>query len=311
MSENKPLLKRIFYYRWIYLLLLPGLVHMLIFAYGPMYGIQIAFRRFSHAAGIWGSEWVGLANFRTMFNTPMFFSAVQNTLILSSMHLIIGFPAPIILAILINELRSRKLSRTLQTIFTFPHFLSWIVISGMVFTLFSSTGLVNQFGQIFSPDFRNRVLLDGQQYRWFLVFSGIWQGAGWSSIVYLAAIAGIDPGLYESATIDGANRLQRIRYITWPGIKFTAMMLLILAIGGIMGGNFDQIFNTYNPVVHSHGDIISTFVARSLLQSPIVNHGLLTAVGIFNGLINAALLLGANAFIKRIEGAALFSIGGK
>ena len=308
MSERKPLLKRIWYYRWIYVLLLPGLIHLAIFAYGPMYGLQLAFRSHSHADGIWGSAWVGLANFRLMTMLPAFSQAVRNTITISIMHLVVGFPAPIILAILINELRSRKLSRTLQTIFTFPNFLSWIVLAGITFELFSSQGLVNSVVQTFAPTWRNSVLRDGSQYRWYLVFSGIWQGAGWSSIIYLATIAGIDPSLYESATMDGANRWHRIRYITWPGMKPTAAMLLILAIGGIMGGNFDQIFNTVNALVEGQGQILSVYIMATF-QDQATNFGFVTAVGMFNGLINAALLLSANYIVKRVQGQALFSLG--
>jgi len=225
------------------------------------------------------------------------------------MHLVVGFPVPIILSILINELTSRKLSRVIQTIYTFPHFISWIVISGIAFRLFASDGLVNGIAQIFWPDWRNFVLLDGGQYRWFLVFSGIWQGAGWSTIIYLATITGIDPSLYESATMDGANRWQRIRYITWPGMSLTVAMLLILAVGGIMGGNFDQIFNTINPALISQGEIISTYVVRTM-RDMMPNYGFITAVGMFNGVINATLLLGANYIVKRTQGKALFSLGG-
>jgi len=308
MSEKQPLLKRILYYRWIYLLLLPGLVHLLIFAYGPMYGLQLAFRSFSHADGIWGSQWVGLDNFRFMVSHPLFFNSVRNTFTISIMHLVFGFPAPIILAILINELRSRKLSRVLQTIFTFPNFLSWIVLSGITFQLFASAGLVNGVVQTVFPEWSNSVLRSGSQYRWFLVFSGIWQGAGWSSIIYLAAIAGIDPSLYESATMDGANRWHRIRHITWPGMQMTAMMLLILAIGAIMGGNFDQIFNTINALTNSHGEIVSVFVMQQF-QGLAPNYGFLTSVGMFNGLINAALLISANMIVKKVKGQALFSLG--
>jgi putative aldouronate transport system permease protein len=227
------------------------------------------------------------------------------------MHLIFGFPAPIILAIFINEIRSGKLKRPLQTIFTFPHFLSWIIISGLAFRIFAFDGLLNSFVQTaFNTDWRNVIWLDGQQFRWFLVFSGIWQGAGWGSIIYLAAIAGIDQEQYESATIDGANRWQKIWYITWPGIKMTAIYLLILAIGGIMGGNFDQIWNTYNPTVFGEADIISTFVTRTL-RGRLPNHGFLTAVGVFNGIINMILLLGANFLVKKTQGSALFSLGGR
>jgi len=274
-----------------------------------MYGIQIAFKNFNFGDGIWGSAWVGLDNFRFMMNNPDFFGAVRNTIIISMMHLAVGFPAPIILAILINEIRINKLKRPLQTIFTFPHFLSWIILSGIVLRIFASNGILNGIGQTFSPGWTNEVLLTGTNYRWFLVFSGIWQGAGWSSIIYLAAIAGIDPTLYESASIDGANRIQKILYITWPGMKSTASLLLILAIGGIMGGNFDQIFNTMNPVVKEEGQIIGTFIVNTM-RGVRPNYGFLTAVGLFNGLINAALLLGANALIKRIQGKALFTLGG-
>jgi len=274
-----------------------------------MYGLQLAFRNFSHADGIWGSAWIGLHNFRLLFSLPAFRQSVINTVTISLMHLVIGFPAPIILAILINELRSRKLSRVLQTIFTFPHFLSWIVLAGITMQLFASQGLVNSMVQSFFPTWRNVVLRDGGQYRWFLVFSGIWQGAGWSSIIYLATIAGIDPSLYESATMDGANRWHRIIHITWPGMKMTAAMLLILAIGGIMGGNFDQIFNTINGLVQGQGEILSVYIMR-MFQDQATNFGFVTAVGMFNGLINAALLLGANYIVKRVQGQALFSLGG-
>ena len=308
MSEKQPLLKRIWYYKWIYLLLLPGLIHLLIFAYGPMYGLQLAFRSFSHAAGIWGSDWVGMDNFHFMVNHPLFFRSVRNTLTLSIMHLVFGFPAPIILAILINELRSRKLSRVLQTIFTFPHFLSWIVLAGISFQLFASAGLVNSVVQLVFPEWSNSVLRSGTHYRWFLVLSGIWQGAGWSSIIYLAAIAGIDPSLYESATMDGANRWHRIRHITWPGMQMTAMMLFILAMGGIMGGNFDQIFNTINALTNSHGEIVSVFLMQQF-QGLAPNYGFLTAVGLFNGLINAVFLITANMVVKKVKGQALFSLG--
>jgi len=309
MSENKPLLKRILYYKWMYLLILPGIIQIAIFAYGPMYGIQIAFKNFGFGDGIWGSPWVGLDNFRFMFNNPDFFGAVRNTIVISLMHLVVGFPAPIILAILINEIRVGKLKRPLQTVFTFPHFLSWIILSGIVLRIFASNGILNGIGQAIDPTWRNEILLEGWYYRWFLVFSGIWQGAGWSSIIYLAAIAGIDPTLYESASIDGANRFQKIIYITWPGMKTTASLLLILAIGGIMGGNFDQIFNTMNPAVREDGQIIGTFIVNTM-RGVRPNFGFLTAVGLFNGLINAGLLLGANALIKRIQGKALFSLGG-
>ena len=310
MSTKKPLLARLYYYRWIYLLMLPGLIQLLIFAYGPMYGLQLAFRDWSHAQGIWGSPWVGLRHWQFMFNDPLFFRAVRNTITISLMHLVVGFPVPIILAILINELRSAKLSRVLQTIFTFPNFLSWIVISGIVIRLFATDGIVNHGAQLFWADWSNTVLRDGMQYRWFLVFSGLWQTAGWTSIIYLATIAGIDPGLYESATMDGANRIQRMWYITWPGMRFTASMLLILAVGSIMGGNFDQIINTENPIVRGESEIISTFVFRTM-QGVMPNFGYLTAVGMFNGVINAALLLFANFVVKRVQGETLISSSAK
>jgi len=265
-----------------------------------MYGLQIAFKNYNFADGIWGSPWSGFANFQMVFNHPVFWTAVRNTFVISGMHLLVGFPAPIILAILINELRSRKFSRILQTVFTFPNFLSWIVISGIVFQVFSSGGLLNAVVRIFVPDYSNIVMFDGGQFRWFLVFSQMWQTAGWSSIIYLAAISGIDPSLYESAEIDGANRFQKIIYVTWPGMRMTATLLFILAIGGIMGGNFDQIFNTYNPAVMGSAEIISTFVVNTMRGvSP--NFGFLTAIGLFNGLINAALLLGANYISRRTQ----------
>jgi len=304
--SNKTLGKRIWQYRWIYLLLLPGIVQVAIFAYGPMYGIQLAFRNHNFFDGIWGSPFVGLEHFRRMFSDPMFFRALRNTLTLAFMNLIVGFPVPIILAILINEIRNRKFSRTLQTIFTFPNFLSWIIISGIVFQLFGSAGVINTTVQTFFPNWGNSVLRSGHQFRWMLVFSQIWQSAGWTSIMYLAAITGIDPGLYESATIDGAGRFQRIWYITWPGMRFMALMMLILAAGGLLSGNFDQIFQLHNANVLPQAEILSIYNFR-LFRGLMPNYGYITALGLFTGIINGLLLLTANRISAKIRGESVFA----
>uniref|UniRef100_UPI000584C1CA ABC transporter permease n=1 Tax=Caldicellulosiruptor sp. F32 TaxID=1214564 RepID=UPI000584C1CA len=225
-----------------------------IFCYIPMYGVTLAFKEYDYAKGILHSPWVGLRNFEFILMEPEFWQAFRNTIIISFGKLITGFPAPIILAILLNELREGRYKKSLQTIYTFPHFLSWVIVAGIIKNLFSSDGAINN--ALVALGFQKySFLADARLFRPLLYISEIWKESGWSSIIYLAAISGIDPELYEAAYIDGANRWQRIRYITWPGIKPTAVLLFVLAVGNCMNAGFDQIFNLYNPLVYETGDI--------------------------------------------------------
>ncbi|MDF2927020.1 MAG: binding-protein-dependent transport system inner rane component [Paenibacillaceae bacterium] len=299
-SERMHQLRRqIWHYRKLYVLLSFGVIFFALFAYGPMYGIQLAFKQYSIAKGITHSPWVGLDNFQTLFGRQEFWIALKNTLIISFLRTVFSFPVPIILAIILNELYSSKLRRGLQIVFTLPHFLSWVTISGIMMNLLSTDGMLNSLitalgGQPVG------FLTEGNIFRGLLVFSGIWKEAGWSSIIYMAAIVGIDPALYESATIDGASRFQRIWHITWPGIRSTAAILLIMSVGYSISGNFDQVFNLYNPIVMKWADIIDTYVYRiSFQQTP--DYGLSTAVGLFKGVVNCILLLSANFIIGRLD----------
>jgi putative aldouronate transport system permease protein len=296
LLKNKTISK-IWDHKYIYLMLIPGLSFLLLFKYFPMYGIQLAFKRYMLNEGITGSPWVGLENFQYIWSEPAFWRAFKNTILISLMKLGLGFPIGIILALLINELKTKKYKRFLQTIYTFPHFLSWVIVSGIIFNFLGNTGALNSLldnlglGQI-------NFLMNKGIFRYLLVYSEVWKEAGWSTILYLAAIAGIDPTLYEAATVDGANRWHKIKYITWPGIQNIVVIMFIMTVGSIMVAGFNQVFNLYNEVVYDVGDIISTYVYRiSFQQAP--DYGVSTAVGLFNGVVNFMLLMIANTVAKK------------
>jgi len=288
----------------LYFLLLPGLMFYIIFNYIPMYGVTLAFKTFMFNKGILGSPWVGLDNFRYVFVEPDFWAAVKNTLIISFGKILFGFPAPILLALLINELWDGRLKKYLQTIYTFPNFLSWIIVSGFVVNLASDTGMVNNLlGVLGLP--KQAFLADSSLFRPLLYVSDIWKGAGWSCIIYLAAITGIDPALYESAEIDGASRLQKIISITLPSIRSTAVLLLLLSVGNVMNAGFDQIFNLYNTMVYNVGDIIDTYLYRITFQAP-PEFGVSVAVGLFKACINFLLLVIADRIAKLLGARGIF-----
>ncbi|MCL2059567.1 MAG: ABC transporter permease subunit [Oscillospiraceae bacterium] len=290
--------------RFIYLLLLPGMTFIFIFSYGPMYGLQLAFKQYNAGLGILGSNWIGLTNFQNLIARPDFFKAFTNTIIISLSRLVIEFPFPILLSLMLNELRLRKLKRVLQTVFTFPHFLSWVVVSSILLSFMDSSGPLNSIIHMLTGQ-KVAFLGDTSIFRPILYSTSIWKGAGWSSIIYLAAIAGINPELYEAAVIDGANRLQRIWHITLPCILPTITVLFILAVGGIMDGGFDQIFNMQNPVVRPVAETIDIYVYRITFESP-PNYGFSTAVGMFKSVINFIMLILANRVVRTISGSGLF-----
>ncbi|MDR3120309.1 MAG: ABC transporter permease subunit [Clostridiales bacterium] len=301
-GSGAGLSRRIFKFRWIYLMLLPPLAYFFIFRYMPLYGIQLAFKDYV-LKGIAASPWNDFAHFKYMFLEPGFVPAFRNTLIISFLRILIGFPFPIILAILINEVRMRRFKRVLQTVYTFPHFLSWVLLSGIMLNLLGSNGMVRKAVGLFSSGaFDNwNLLYDGGAFRWLLVFSDMWKEAGWGTIIYLASIAGIDQALYESADIDGASRLQKIAYLTLPGIASMIAIQFVLRVGAIMEGGFDQVFNLYSAPVFAQGDIIDTYIYRlSFVRASGVNLGFPTAVGLFKNIINFVLLLAANAFARAL-----------
>ncbi|WP_438444198.1 ABC transporter permease [Gorillibacterium sp. sgz5001074] len=279
----------------LYLMLVIPVAYILTFKYAPMYGIQIAFKNYNIFEGINSSPWNQYETFKQIFSSKQFFQVVRNTMVLNGLDLIVGFPAPIILAILLNELIWTRFKRASQTILYLPHFLSWVIIGGIVAQLFSPTGMLNSLivdmgGQTYP------FLTD--KYVWVVtyVFVGVWQNAGWGTILYLAAMTGIDHQLYEAAEADGAGRLRKIWHITLPGIRSTIVILLILQLGNIMAINFDRPFNIQNNLVMDFGDVISTYVYRVGIQSADFSLG--TAVGLFQSVICMIFLLSSN-FISR------------
>ncbi|RAV14823.1 ABC transporter permease [Paenibacillus contaminans] len=291
--------KEIWKNRHYYILLLPALLFFILFHYVPMAGIILAFKDFSYAKGIFGSEWVGLEHFNRLFGSNSFYEVLANTLIISFYRLAFVFVAPIIFAMLLNELRNVKFKRTVQTISYLPHFISWVVLGGIVMELLSPTrGIVNYFIQLFGfePIY---FLSSSEHFRSVLIVSDIWQSVGWGSIIYLAAIAGINPDQYESASIDGATRWQMAVKITIPSILPTIVILFIFQLGGIMHAGFDQIFNLYNPSVYKVADIIDTYVYRIGLVN--LEYDYTTAVGLFKNVVGFILVILANIVTGRIR----------
>lgn len=290
--------KSVLRYKSLYFFLLPGMAFFIIFAYMPMYGILTAFKSYRGSLGIMGSPWIGLENFRLIWENADFWRAFFNTLEISTLRIVFGFPVPIVLSILLNELNSNKLKRVLNTIFTFPHFISWVIISGILMSLFSNNGAITNLIVLLGGE-RSSLLTQNELFRVLLIATERWKESGWGCIMYMAAIAGIDPSLYEGAIIDGANRWHKILYITWPGMKSMAAILLVLAIGNIMNSGFDQIFNMMNPAVQSSADIIDTYIYRQSFQAA-GNFGYTTAVGLFKGVINCIFLLSARYITQKL-----------
>lgn len=307
MGYGKSLLKRMIEYKYFYILVAPLLAYYIVFEYVPLYGLMLAFKEFNFSKGIWGSEWVGLANFREIFYLNDFWIAFRNTVIIAFGRLLFEFPVPIIVAILLNEVRTARLKKFYQVVYTFPHFLSWVIISGILINFLGAFGVLNQLLDIFGFQKVN-LLVDPSSFRALIFSSSLWRDMGWGTIIYLAAIAGINPSLYEAASIDGANRLQRMWHITWPGLKSTVAILFILNVGAMMssgGGGFDQIFNLYNPAVYEKADILDTYIYRRTFSVG-ESFGTSTAVGLFKSIINFVLLYTANKAAKRLGQEGLF-----
>lgn len=283
-------------------MLLPVVIYFIIFKYIPMAGIAIAFKDFKMGLGIWGSEWNHFENFTLGFAKPTFLRAVKNTLVISGLKLLVGFPAPIILALMLNEVRHNKFKRTVQTISYLPHFLSWVVLAGLLEQLLSpNTGAVNYILKTYFGLEKGIYFLgNNDYYRGTLIISDLWKNVGWSSILYLATIASIDMALYEAAECDGATRLQCTWHITIPSILPTITIMLILSVGSILDAGFDQVLNTYKAAVYKTGDIIDTYVYRVGLTN--MKYGVGAAIGLIKNLIAFVLVLITNAIAKRLSG---------
>ena len=274
-----------------YLLLLPAVLYYILFHYWPMYGAQIAFRNFSAAKGIYASPWVGMKYFKEFFQSFYFGRLMRNTFLLSAYNLLFGFPAPILLALMLNEVSSAVFKKTVQTITYLPHFISLVVICGIIRDFTEGNGVINQIMVFFGKD-SIPFLLKPDWFRSIFIISGIWQEVGWGSIIYLAAIAGIDQELYEAARIDGANHIQEVLHITLPGIVSTITILLILRVGRIMSIGYEKVLLLYNESTYETADIISTYVYRRGIVK--AEYSFSAAVGLFNSIINLTLLVCVN-----------------
>ncbi len=296
---KKTLLQRMKPYAALYLMLLPGLALIVIFCYGPMYGLQIAFKDYNIGLGIWDSPWVGWEHFQKFLTTDAATRALTNTIIISTLKLVFSFPMPILLALVLNEIGNQAFKRVAQTISYLPHFISWIIVASLMNNLLSpSTGVVNAIIQQFGGD-PIYFLADKNWFRPILVITNIWKEIGWSSVVYLAALSGIDPSLYEAAIVDGASRIQRIARITLPSIMPIAVTMLILSMGSIMSAGFDQVFNLYSPQVYDVGDILDTYVYRRGLVD--MSYSFSTAVGLFKSVVGLILVVAVNVIAKRLS----------
>lgn len=286
----------------LYLFLIPGLAYILLFCILPMFGIVIAFEDYSLFAAdnpilsMVKSPWVGLKHFRSLLMRSEFKRAFTNTITISLLKLIINFPMPIVFAILLNELRSRKFSKMVQLVAYLPHFLSWAIVSGIIVSIFSSNGMINLLIKMFGQEPVN-FLMNAKAFRWIVILSDGWKEFGWSSIVYLAAITGLDTECIEAARVDGVSALQKIRYIIIPGISSTIVMMFILRVGKLMAAGFEQIFAMYNPTVYSTVDIIETYIYRIGLGD--LNFSFGTAVGLFNSIIAFTLVVSSNFIMKK------------
>ncbi|WP_242985399.1 ABC transporter permease [Vallitalea okinawensis] len=302
---NTNILKKIKVQRTLLLMVLPGVLWMIIFNYLPMYGIIIAFKEFKIYQSMFEAPWVGFYHFIEFFKDEDFFLVMKNTLGMSFLKLLIGFPLPIAFAVLLNELKLSRFKKNIQTISYLPHFLSWVVLGGIMITWTSEAGLVNEvllgIGIIQKPI----AFLGDPKYFWGIaIASDIWKEIGWNAIIYLAAIAAIDVSMYEAAVIDGANRFQKIKYITLPSIAPTIAMLFILAVSGVLNSNFDQVFVLNNPLNSNASEVLDLYVYRTGIRA--ARYSYATAIGLFKSVVAFALLFTANKVTRRLTGNSLF-----
>jgi putative aldouronate transport system permease protein len=290
--------KKLWKQRYLFLLLLPGLLYFIIYRYIPMFGIVIAFKDYSPFIGFKDSPFVGMKHFAKIFDSPEVIRVLWNTLVISILQIIFAFPAPIILALMLNELRSHTYKRFVQSVVYLPHFLSWVVVVGVVFIFFRNDGLINDFlRETFGMQQTIPFLTDPSYFRTFLVSEVIWKEVGWGTIIFLAALSGINPALYEAAKMDGASRWKQIWHITLPGIRSTIVILLIIRLGHVLDTGFEQIFLQLNPFNMDVGNTLDTYVYYKGIQQS--DYSFSTAVGLFKGLIGLILVASANFMAKR------------
>ena len=299
MKTIQTALKR----QWPYhAMLLPGIIATVVFSYIPLYGLIIAFQKYNVALGF-QSEWVGLDNFRFLFSQPNFIRTIWNTLYITVFKIIGNIIVPVLFALLLNEVRSSKMKKTFQTLVYLPHFLSWVILAGLFTDILASGGVVNQMLSHFGAA-PVRFLSSSSVFPWTMVVTDIWKSFGFGTVIYLAALSGIDPNLYEAAMVDGATRWQQTLRITVPLLVPTVILMTVLSLGGILNAGFDQIYNLYSPVVYSSGDIIDTYVYRLGIEQAQYSVG--TAIGLFKSLISGVLILASYWLADRVAGYRVF-----
>ena len=283
--------------KWLYVMLMIPLAQYILFRYAPLTGIQVAFKKYNIFKGMWASPWVGLQYFQEMFASNQFWSALKNTVVLNLLDLFFGFPTPIILAIMLYEMTSVKLKRVYQTLMYLPHFLSWVIVGSLVVKLFGSTGMVNNIIKAMGGGTVNFLM---NETNWVIMYvaTGVWQSAGWGTIIYLAAISGVNTELYEAAEVDGCGRLRRIWYVTLPCIMPTIIVMLILRLGQMVGIGFERPYVMMNDMVKNVAEVTSTFVYNNGIKN--ARYSFATAVDLFGSLVNMMFVIGANWMTKRL-----------
>ena len=289
--------------RSVYIMVIPVIIFYILFHYKPMYGTIMAFMDYSPRLGFAGSEWIGFDNFVRFFESPYFWQLMRNTLLLSIYGIIFGFPAPIILALLLNEVKHTGFKKAVQTITYLPHFISLVVVTGIIKDFTMSTGLIADIVYLFTG-VRKSLIEDPALYRTIYIVSDIWQGVGWGSIIYLSALAGVDEQLYEAAAIDGANRWKQLLNVTIPGITPTIITMLIMKLGQVLGSSYEKTILLYNEATYDTADVISSYIYRVGLIDR--DWGYSAAIGLFNSIINLILLLLANKISKKVADTSLW-----
>lgn len=303
--RRRPLLKRMRQHWMYYLLLIPGIVAVALFNYVPMTGIVLGFKKFQFKKSMWEMSWIGLVHFETFFNDPNAWTLIGNTLVISLMKIVLAFPFPVFLAIMLNEVQQNRLKKTVQTITYLPHFLSWTIVVTIIERIFApNNGLVNQIIAALGGDGSTFWMMERSFFYPAMFFSYLWKGIGWSSIIFLAAITGIDPALYEAARIDGAKKLQEIIYITLPGILPVVTMVFIMSLSGVLSAGYDQIYMLRTPGNMDVADILDTYIIRVGLEKGRYSYA--TAVGLIQGVAGLTLVITCNAISRKVSDTALW-----
>jgi putative aldouronate transport system permease protein len=302
-TQASPVIKRkrlgpVWKYRYLYLLGLPGMVYFILFKYAPMYGLVIVFQDYSPFLGVMKSDWVGWANFTRLVHDPDFWRLIRNSFTISSLSIVISFPAPILLSLIINEVRNHVYKRVIQTVIYLPHFLSWVIVFSLTYLFLSSEiGFINKAVVFFGGE-SHSYLQDSSYFYPIVIMQELWKDIGWGTIIYLAAIAGVNPALYEAAKMDGAGKFKQMLHITFPSIMPTVVVLFILKMGSMLDVNFEQLILLQNPAINHLAEVFDTYVYKTGIQNP-TDISYSTTVGIFKSIVALFFVLGANYIVRK------------